>query len=88
MEDIKSESSGNKMNMAQLNAVNKVKYALPTNLNVVERRQNKVNFADQNNYTSTSGSEVVVRLQASLLVAKLLLDYKHQLITYMVKTLI
>lgn len=65
MEDIKSESSGNKMNMSQLNAVNKVKYALPTNLNVVERRQNKVNFADQNSYTSTSGSEVVVRLQAS-----------------------
>ena len=65
MEDIKSESSGNKMNMAQLNAVNKVKYALPTNLNVVERRQNKVNFADQNSYSSTSGSEVVIRLQAS-----------------------
>jgi len=65
MDDIKSESSNNKMNMSQLNAVNKVKYALPTNLNVVERRQNKVNFADQNNYTSTSGSEVVVRLQAS-----------------------
>ena len=65
MEDIKSESSGNKMNMAQLNAVNKVKYALPTNLNIVERRQNKVNFADQNSYSSTSGSEVVIRLQAS-----------------------
>ena len=65
MEDIKSESSGNKMNMAQLNAVNKIKYALPTNLNVVERRQNKVNFSDQNSYSSTSGSEVVIRLQAS-----------------------
>ena len=64
MEDIKSESNG-KMNMAQLNAINKIKYGLPTNLNVVERRQNKVNFSDQNAYVSTSGSEVVVRLQAS-----------------------
>jgi hypothetical protein len=63
MEDSK-ESSG-KMNMSQLQAVNRIKYALPTNLNVVERRQNKVNFSDQNQYTSAGGSEVVIRLQAS-----------------------
>jgi hypothetical protein len=64
MEDSK-ESSGGKMNMSQLQAVNRIKYALPTNLNVVERRQNKVNFSDQNQYTSAGGSEVVIRLQAS-----------------------
>lgn len=63
MED--SKPSGGKMNMSQLQAVNRIKYALPTNLNVVERRQNKVNFADQNAYSSNRGSEVVIRLQAS-----------------------
>lgn len=63
MED--SKDSGSKMNMSQLQAINRIKYALPTNLNVVERRQNKVNFADQNTYTSAGGSEIVVRLQAS-----------------------
>lgn len=54
-----------KMDMSQIQAVNKVKYALPSNLNIVERRTNKVNFADQNAYSSTSGNEVVIRLQAS-----------------------
>ena len=63
MED--SKESGGKMNMSQLQAVNRIKYALPTNLNVIERRQNKVNFSDQNQYTSAGGSEVVIRLQAS-----------------------
>jgi len=54
-----------KMDMAKVQEINKVKYALPTNLNIVERRTNKVNFADQNAYSSTSGNEVVIRLQAS-----------------------
>ena len=54
-----------KMDMSQIQAVNKVKYALPSNLNIVERRTNKVNFADQNAYSSQSGNEVVIRLQAS-----------------------
>jgi hypothetical protein len=54
-----------KMDMSQIQAVNKVKYALPSNLNIVERRTNKVNFADQNAYSSTSGNEIVIRLQAS-----------------------
>ena len=54
-----------KMDMSQIQAVNKVKYALPSNLNIVERRTNKVNFADQNEYSSQSGNEIVIRLQAS-----------------------
>lgn len=54
-----------KMDMSQIQAVNKVKYALPSNLNIVERRTNKVNFADQNAYSSQSGNEIVIRLQAS-----------------------
>lgn len=54
-----------KMDMAKVQEINKVKYALPTNLNIVERRTNKVNFADQNVYSSASGNEVVIRLQAS-----------------------
>lgn len=54
-----------KMDMAQIQAINKVKYQLPSNLNIVERRTNKVNFADQNSYSSQSGNELVIRLQAS-----------------------
>lgn len=54
-----------KMDMSQIQAVNKVRYALPSNLNIVERRTNKVNFADQNAYSSQSGNEIVIRLQAS-----------------------
>lgn len=54
-----------KMDMNQIQAINKVKYQLPSNLNIVERRTNKVNFADQNSYSSQSGNELVVRLQAS-----------------------
>jgi len=61
---MESKPSG-KMDMSQIQAINKVKYALPSNLNIVERRTNKVNFADQNAYSSDSGNEVVVRLQAS-----------------------
>jgi hypothetical protein len=61
---MESKPSG-KMDMSQIQAINKVKYALPSNLNIVERRTNKVNFADQNAYSSTSGNEVVIRLQAS-----------------------
>ena len=59
-----SKPSG-KYDMSQIKAINKVKYALPSNLNVIDRRTNKVNFADQNDYSSTSGNELVVRLQAS-----------------------
>lgn len=61
---MESKPSG-KMDMSQIQAINKVKYALPSNLNIVERRTNKVNFADQNAYSSQSGNEVVIRLQAS-----------------------
>jgi len=61
---MESKPSG-KIDMSQIQAINKVKYALPSNLNIVERRTNKVNFADQNAYSSTSGNEVVIRLQAS-----------------------
>ena len=59
------QSQPTKMDMAKVQEINKVKYALPTNLNIVERRTNKVNFADQNVYSSNSGNEVVIRLQAS-----------------------
>jgi hypothetical protein len=59
------EAPKGKMNMSQIQAVNKISYSLPSNLSVVERRTNKVNYADQNTYVSTSGSEVVIRLQAS-----------------------
>jgi hypothetical protein len=51
--------------MDALKVHNKLKYALPSNLNVVERRQNKVSFADQNSYTSTSGNELVIRFTNS-----------------------
>jgi len=54
-----------KMDMSQIQSINKVKYQLPSNLNIVERRTNKVNFADQNAYSSQSGNELVIRLQAS-----------------------
>jgi len=54
-----------KMDMSSLKTVNKLQYQLPSNLNVVERRQNKVSFADQNAYSSASGNELVVRLTAS-----------------------
>lgn len=54
-----------KMDMSSLKTVNKLQYQLPSNLNVVERRQNKVSFADQNSYSSASGNELVVRLTAS-----------------------
>jgi len=59
------EKPSSRMDMSQVQAVNKVKYQLPTNLNIVERRTNKVNFADQNQYSSQSGNELVIRLQAS-----------------------
>jgi len=59
------ESQPVKMDMSKIQEINKVKYVLPSNLNIVERRTNKVNFADQNTYASTSGSEVVIRLQSS-----------------------
>ena len=59
------DKPGSKMDMSQIQAVNKVKYTLPSNLNIVERRTNKVNFADQNSYSAQSGNEVVIRLQAS-----------------------
>ena len=51
--------------MSKLLTVNKLKYQLPSNLNIVERRQNKVSFADQNTYLSQAGSEVVIRFTAS-----------------------
>jgi hypothetical protein len=62
--DMKAESS-EKVGMSKIQEINRVKYALPSNLNVVERRTNKVSFADQNSYSSQSGNEVVVRMTAS-----------------------
>lgn len=59
------DKPSSKMDMSQVQAINKVKYQLPSNLNIVERRTNKVNFADQNQYSSQSGNELVIRLQAS-----------------------
>jgi hypothetical protein len=53
------------MDMKTLMTQNKLRYALPSNLNLVERRQNKVSFADQNSYSSQSGNEVVIRMTAS-----------------------
>ena len=65
MEIVEKKSSEEKMGMAKIQEINRVKYALPSNLNVVERRTNKVSFADQNSYSSQSGNEVVIRLTAS-----------------------
>ena len=62
---MESKSRDSKMDMKSLKTYNKLKYELPSNLNVVERRQNKVSFADQNSYSSASGNEVVIRLTAS-----------------------
>jgi hypothetical protein len=62
--DMKAESS-EKVGMSKIQEINRVKYALPSNLNVVERRTNKVSFADQNSYSSQSGNEVVIRMTAS-----------------------
>ena len=62
---MESKQQKGKMDMSSLKTVNKLQYQLPSNLNVVERRQNKVSFADQNTYSSTSGNEVVIRLTAS-----------------------
>ena len=62
--DAKQAPKG-KMDMSSLKTVNKLKYQLPSNLNVVERRQLKVSFADQNAYSSQTGNEVVIRLTAS-----------------------
>ena len=62
---MESKQPKGKMDMASLKTINKLQYALPSNLNVVNRRQNKVSFADQNAYSSQSGNEVVVRLTAS-----------------------
>ena len=59
------KAGGGKMDMRALKAHNKLAYELPSNLNVVERRANKVSFADQNSYNSASGNEVVIRLTAS-----------------------
>tara|TARA_R110000851_G_scaffold18394_3_gene57854 strand:+ start:5041 stop:6435 length:1395 start_codon:yes stop_codon:yes gene_type:complete len=63
--EYKTPSASGKMDMKSLKTVNKLQYQLPSNLNVVERRQNKVSFADQNTYSSASGNEVVIRLTAS-----------------------
>jgi hypothetical protein len=62
--EMKSQSN-EKIGMAKIQEINRVKYALPSNLNVVERRTNKVSFADQNSYSSQSGNEVVIRMTAS-----------------------
>ena len=62
---MESKQQKGKMDMSSLKTVNRLQYQLPSNLNVVERRQNKVSFADQNTYSSTSGNEVVIRLTAS-----------------------
>ena len=63
MTDYKSQNG--KMDMESLKLHNKLKYQLPSNLNVVERRTNKVSFSDQNTYTSGGGAEIVIRMTAS-----------------------
>jgi hypothetical protein len=60
-----SDSKASKMNMGSLMTINKLKYALPSNMNVSERRTNKISFADQNAYLSSAGNEVVIRMTAS-----------------------
>ena len=59
------EGAAPKTTMSTVLAINKLKYALPSKLSVVERRQNKISFADSNEYKSGSGNEVVIRLTAS-----------------------
>jgi hypothetical protein len=54
-----------KTSMAQVLTINKLKYSLPSALSVVERRQNKISYADSTEYKSSSGSEMVIRLTAS-----------------------
>ena len=61
--DYKSRDS--KMDMSALKTHNKLRYELPSNLNVVERRSNQVSFADQNSYTNTSGNELVIKINSS-----------------------
>ena len=41
-----SKPDSGKMNMGSLMTINKLKYALPSNMNVSERRTNKISFAD------------------------------------------
>lgn len=62
---MEEKKASENMDMKSLLMYNKLKYTLPSNLNVVERRQNKVSFADQNAYSSQAGNELVIRLTAS-----------------------
>tara|TARA_R110000868_G_C10949978_1_gene767736 strand:+ start:456 stop:1880 length:1425 start_codon:yes stop_codon:yes gene_type:complete len=59
------QPKSSKVSMKEILAINKLKYALPSRLSVVERRQNKISYADATVYSSSSGNEVVVRLTAS-----------------------
>ena len=54
-----------KVTMKNVLAINKLKYALPSKLSVVDRRQNKTSYADSTTYDSSSGNEMVIRLTAS-----------------------
>lgn len=60
MADMKRKDMMDKIKMA-----NMLKYEVPTNLSVVNRRTIKRSYFDQNSYTSGAGSEMVCRVQAS-----------------------
>ena len=64
MDDVKT-SVPSKASMAQLKSYNMLSYGLPSNISTVSKRTNKVNFADNNSYSSLSGNEIVIRLQSS-----------------------
>lgn len=59
------QADSKKASMKNILAINKLRYALPSKLSVVARRQNKVSYADSNEYKSASGNEMVIRMTAS-----------------------
>lgn len=66
MTDMKQPAQGDrKDNMGQILSANNLKYMLPTNLSVVNKRTQKINYADQNAYFSNTGNEINFRLTSS-----------------------
>lgn len=67
MEDKNMKVDENKSSavMVGLLGANNLKYALPSNLSVVNSRTFQQNFADSQLYSSNSGTELTVRLQSS-----------------------
>jgi len=60
--EVKNKSSGV---MNGVMGANNLKYALPSNLSVINSRTFQQQFADQQSYASNSGTELNVRLQSS-----------------------